>query len=520
MPLDSLLPELLLVLTIASALLAHRLPDVKFIHAGWLALAGVVLILIVAGSDFAREETPEARILFGGMLLQDRLTVFFRLFLVACAGLTILLALTSGLVKREDSAIFCTLILGATLGLMLMTQACHLLMLIVALEVASLPGYALVAWQRQDRQAGEAALKYALYGAGATAVMLYGASLLAGHYGTGSLPDLAAGIALTIRASGMLPPIALLGLLFVLVGVAYKLAAVPFHVWCPDAYEGATAEVAGFLSVSSKAAAVAVLARIAFLLAGLDPIAEGVPAEAWNAVTVWLLPSLAIFGAVTCTFGNLAAFWQMNAQRLLAYSAIAHAGFLMMGVAALTRESLSAVLVYLVAFLFANLGAFAVLAFVRRQLGSSDLRDLRGLVRRSPVMTVTLALFVLSLLGIPPLIGFFAKVDLFLALFHAGQAHPTQAGWLYGLLTVAAVNAILAAVYYLGMLRVLILEQRVEDLEGNPPQALTEPPVAVAYTGVLAVLVVGLIVVADPVVGASQKGADRYAATAGERPGP
>jgi NADH-quinone oxidoreductase subunit N len=508
--LDSLVPELLLVGAIALVLLLRWLPGGKYLHAGWVALAALVFLLVVAWIQRNESLDPAT---YRGLLFRDQFTGFFRCFLLTCATLTILLTLASGLMKREDSGILCALILAATLGLILMTSACHLLVLVVGIELASLPCYVLVAWHRDDAKAGEAALKYALYGGGAVGVMLYGVSLLVWHYHTGSLIDLTAGIAQTLHTNGSLPLDVLAGLLFLFVGVAYKLAAVPFHFWCPDVFEGATAEVAGFLSVASLAGAVAVLARLSFLLAGLDPIVTKVPAEAWQSVVAWLLPALAFFGALTCTFGNLTAFWQMNAQRLLAYSSIAHAGFLMMGVAALTREALAAVLVYLVGYLVANLGAFAVLAFVSRQPTlSSDLRDLRGLIRRSPVMTVALAIFVLSLLGIPPLIGCFAKVDLFLALARAIEAHPAQAGWLIALLIVAGVNTLLAAVYYLGMLRVLILEQRVEDLEGQEPQAVKEPVGAVAYACVLAVLVAGLIVAVEPVTEASAAGAERYAA--------
>lgn len=508
--LNAVLPELLLVGTILLLLIARLLPGLRRIHAGWLAVVALVGVLTVCRGQWLGE--LPGRTLFSGMLIFDRMTVFFRLFLVGFALLSILLVLASKLVPVVDSADYCTLILGATVGMILLTSACHLLLVVLALEMASLPCYALAGWVRDDRKAGEAALKYAIYGAGAAGILLYGTSLLAGYYGTGSLPDLAAAIASTVHVEGSLPAMPLLGLLFILSGLAFKLAVVPFHFWCPDVFEGAAAEVVAFLSVASKAAAIAMLARLAFFLTGLDPLAIGVAPAAWQAMVRWVIPVLVIAAGLTCTFGNLAAYRQFNAQRMLAYSTIGQAGFLLMGVAALTRESLSAVLVYLVAFLFANLGAFAVLAFVRKELGGVEFRDLRGMIRRAPVMTVTFAFFILSLLGIPPLIGFFAKFNLFWAIYQSAGLHAADGmqGWLYGLLIVAVANTALAAVYYLGILRVMILEQRVEDLEGEAPKAIAEPRRVMLYAGLLTVVVAGLIVFAEPLVAASRAATDRY----------
>ena len=257
----------------------------------------------------------------------------------------------------------------------------------------------------------------------------------------------------------------ILGTLFLFIGVAFKLAAVPFHFWCPDVFEGASAEVAGFLSVASKAAAVALLARIVLVFTGVDPQTQSVGPENWMAVVHYFLPALAVFAGVTATFGNLAAFLQNNLKRLLAYSTIAHAGYMMMGVCALTTPRLylpgdqavvgvQAVLFYLVAYLFMNLGAFAVVAFLRSQTGTEDLDRMRGLVRRSPWMVVTLAFFLLSLLGMPPLIGFAAKFQIFYALWAAGlyywHAGDHSLGFtLVALLAVGGINTVLSAVYYL-----------------------------------------------------------------------
>jgi NADH-quinone oxidoreductase subunit N len=301
--------------------------------------------------------------------------------------------------------------------------------------------------------------------------------------------------------------------------VAFKLAAVPFHFWCPDVFEGASAEVAGYLSVASKGAAVALLARVVLLLSGMDLLvgpAETVDRAAdWVAVGRLLVPALAFFAALTATFGNLAAYLQTDLKRLLAYSTIAHAGYMMMGLSTLTREGVEAALFYLVAYLFMNLGAFAVVAYLRNQAGTEDLADCRGLVRRSPWMVVTLAFFLLSLLGIPPLVGFAAKFQVFAALYHGGEAYyrsgePGLGATLYALLVVGGINTVLSAVYYVKVLKVMILERRAEDLEGRPPAPLPEPARAVTFAVVMALAVLGLGLAWGPLDRASRTGAERF----------
>src|SRR5262249_38584414 len=372
--------------------------------------------------------------LFSGMLVYDYFTIFLRLFLLTFALLIIWLSLLTGIPDREDSADFYTLILGATIGMSLMASTNHLLMMFIGIEMASLPSYALAGYLKGRRQSSEAALKYVVYGGGASGVMLYGISLLAGRFGTAYLPDVAAGLMYSFSAGAGTDPLLLLGMLFVLIGVAFKLAAVPFHFCCPDVFEGAAAEVAAYLSVASKGAALALLARLTLILCGIDLMGHRFENPHWGTIIHYLVPALAFFAALTATFGNLAAYLQTNLKRLLAYSTIAHAGYMMMGIAALKPSGpngfelagLRPVLFYLIAYLLMNLGAFAVVAFLRNQTGSEELNDYRGLVRRSPWMVVTLSIFLLSLLGIPPLVGFTAKFQIFLSLWDSSQAWYRQ----------------------------------------------------------------------------------------------
>jgi NADH-quinone oxidoreductase subunit N len=475
--------------------------------------------------------------IFGGMLVFDQFTLYLRGFLYAFAALLFLLSLTTGIPDSADSADYGVLVLGATLGMALMVMANHLLMMFIAIEMASLPSYALAGFLKNRRPSSEAALKYVVYGGGAAGVMLYGISLLAGKFGTGYLPELAVALVQSVAPVGrgiVLDPVVVLGVLFVLVGVAFKLAAVPFHFWCPDVFEGASAEVAGFLSVASKGAALALLVRVVYLLAGvaiggtpmamvLLPRDAPLPNPAWTAscaeVARYLIGALAFLAALTTTFGNMAAYYQNNLKRLLAYSTIAHAGYMLMGLAVLARLGVEAVLFYLAAYLLMNLGAFAVVAYLRNETGSEDLSDFRGLVRRSPFMVIVLSVFLLSLLGLPPLVGFTGKFLIFNALYTQAQTYGTHGErglgtLLFGLLIVGGINTVLSAFYYLRVLRVMILDRRAEDLEGGEPPALAEPLAAKLYTGALAVAVIGFGLFWASLDSLSQEGARPFASTA------
>jgi NADH-quinone oxidoreductase subunit N len=328
----------------------------------------------------------------------------------------------------------------------------------------------------------------------------------------------AAGYVQALEGGGAgMDPLLILGTLFVFVGIAFKLAAVPFHFWCPDVFEGAATEVAAFLSVASKGAALALLARFALVLAGRDPLVgfDQLAGVDWMSVVRFLAPTLAFFAALTATFGNLAAYLQTNLKRLLAYSTIAHAGYMMMGLAPLTRDGAQAVLFYMLVYLVMNLGAFAVVAFIRNQTGSEDLSSYRGLIRRAPWLTVTLTIFLLSLLGLPPLAGFAAKFQIFMALFNAGDQYvrinePYLGYTMWALLVIGGINTVLSAFYYIKVIKVMILETDVEEVEGREPRPLAEPAPIRAYVLLLsaAILVAGIFW--DPLAVISRQGVDRF----------
>jgi NADH-quinone oxidoreductase subunit N len=415
-----------------------------------------------------------------------------------------------------------------------MASANHLMTVFLAVEMASVPSYVLAGILKGRRRAGEAALKYAVYGAGAAGVMLYGISLLAGLLGTAHLPTIAAElIEMDISSKiaggegGSQLMVLALAALMIMVGLAFKLSAVPFHFWCPDVFEGASAEVDAFLSVASKGAAMALLVRIALSVTsptGEAASAAGAPTAHLNipAQTVALLQEqaaqeaptepapttpqdplspvrtfivrlLAVVAAVTCTFGNLAAYGQTNMKRLLAYSTIAHAGYMMMAVAAAVqltgtnaagaKEAVAALLFYLVVYVFMNLGAFAIVAFLRNTIGSEEIADYAGLVRSAPVIGVALTTILVSLIGLPPLAGFIGKFYVFYALVEAGGP------WMIALLVIAGINTAVSLVYYLRVAKTVCIDPEPET---RRPSSIGLLPAAYVLAVSLPVLFYGI----------------------------
>ncbi|HEV8063155.1 MAG TPA: NADH-quinone oxidoreductase subunit N [Gemmataceae bacterium] len=521
-------PELILCATILVMLFLRLFKILDRVHMGSLAVAGIVVAFIAALRQWSPMDAssstgwPTRDTAFGGMLAYDSLAVFARIFLIGCTGLVIWLSLLTGIPDREDSTDFYTLLLGATVGMCVMASANHLLMVFIGIEMASLPSYAMAGFMKGRRQSSEAALKYVVYGSGASGIMLFGISWLVGKFGTGYLPDITHALRLALqemhRSGGTVEPIVLGGIIFTLVGIAFKVSAVPFHFWCPDVFEGAPAEVAGFLSVASKGAALVLLGRIGLDLAGLDAVHPDT--DAWLKVATYLGPAIGFFAALSATFGNLAAYRQTNIKRLLAYSTIAHAGYMLMGVATFLAEGVGAVLFYLVAYLVMNLGAFAVIAFIRNKTGSEELSTYRGLIQRSPIMAVTLGLFICSLLGLPPLVGFAAKFQIFRVLFDAGQIYATKSQMLsntmFALLIIGGINTVISLIYYVRVLKIMVIDSPVQDSETPGPISWSFPVGSVVYATVLALAVFVLGILWDPLAVYTAQGMQRF--TEAEKP--
>ena len=467
------LSELVLCGTVVALLLGRLLGIDRKMPGHWIAMAGTLIAFGIAfGNVYANGpdayQVGEDAQLFSGLLVNDGLTVFFRLFLLVFLVLVIALTVLSGIPDNEDGPDFYTLLIGATIGMMLMASANHLLMLFLAVEMASVPSYVMVGFLKGKRLSSEAALKYVVYGAGAAGVMLYGTSLVAGMLGTGQLHLVAeklgellsssseggVGTAMSTAAVRTI----VLGVMMILVGLAFKLSLVPFHFWCPDAFEGAPAEVGGFLSVASKAAAFALLIRVVHQLTGLEDLA------------VPLAIGLGVIAVVSSTFGNLAACFQTNVKRMLAYSTIAHAGYMLTGVVAmlvaledgnqmLVTDCVEGVLFYLSVYLFMNLGAFAIVALIRNRTYSEEIADYRGLKNECPWLCVMMAVCLFSLVGLPPLGGFVAKFFVLAPVWEAASIH-----WSMGVLVgFALLNTVFSLFYYLKVPVAMFIADRPED---------------------------------------------------------
>ncbi len=514
--------ELALCATIVVLLLVRMIAPKWEAGPFCVTLIGAVMALYPDLWDVILGQGPSGpKPIFTGLLVSDQFSVYMRFLLLVFLLLFTIFTWVTGVPGRENATEFYVLVLGATLGMCLMVSANHMLIVFLGIEMASVPSYVLAGLLKHRRRSSEAALKYAVFGAASAGVMLYGISLLVGVLGSAHLPTMAVRLAQTLLdgGPGQQTTVLVLGGLMLTGGLAFKLSAVPFHFWAPDVFEGATAEVAAFLSIASKAAALGLLVRLALGFGYVDSSLEAAPlTEAarrqqgpavdedrlenpdfrWPTVRMVMYPLpgekggdeslqssrqqrhrlsdalaptrkfiaglIALLAAVTCTFGNLAAYGQTNIKRLLAYSTIAHAGYMMMAVAAAValagvdpdggRKAVAALAFYIGIYLFMNLGAFAVVAFLRNVLGSEAIEDYAGLIRRSPGLAVCMSIILFSLVGLPPLAGFAAKFTVFAALMDAG---------LLALLAVAGLNTVLSLFYYLRIVKVMILQPEPEN---------------------------------------------------------
>ncbi len=535
-------PELLLCASMVLMLLVRIVRGGEKVPSFLLAILGSMAALWSAlpGGGMSSWAELEPCQLFTGMLVYDTLYAYTRVFLLTFLVLFVILSRLTGIADRDEGQDYYTLVFGATLGMCLMASANHLIVVFLGIEMASVPSYVLAGIIRGRRRSSEASLKYAIYGAGTAGVMLYGISLLAGVLGTAHLPTMAQRLgaqrlaALEISSvveepaqitevkveaeeeqtaaktedsdaddSGhpgtqghpgarghevaaskakLTPMVLALGGLMLGVGLAFKLSAVPFHFWCPDVFEGASAEVDAFLSVASKTAAMVLLLRIGLGL-GIQPEA--------NSFMVLLVGMAAV---ATCTFGNLAAYGQTNIKRMLAYSTIAHAGYMMMAVAAAIalvgkdpaqmRVAVQSLLLYASIYFFMNLGAFSFVAFMRNALGSEEIKDYAGLIRSCPWMTVAMVAILFSLVGLPPLAGFIGKFRIFQALFEAGGP------WMMFLLVVAGLNTAISLVYYLRVAKTLCMDPEPEN---RGPVSLGFLPMAYTLLVSFPVLLFGIL---------------------------
>ena len=453
----AILPEIsVIVLAALILILDLAFPDERRKNLGWITVVGLVLALVL-GLIFSRPG-EQLRLMWGGMLSQDWLGFTFRMVFLFAAAMTALFSID--LPRLGERGEYYVLMLASTLGMMLMASSADLIMLYLAIETTSIPLYVLAGFLIKDDKSTESGFKYFLFGAMTSAIMLYGFSLLYGFTGATNIYMIAMQL-----FNGVAPAAPLIGvLILILVGFGFKISAVPLHFWAPDVYEGAPTPIAGFLSTASKAAGFAVLLRV--LISAFPMLAPY-----WGAV-------IAALATATMTLGNLLALAQKNIKRMLAYSSIAHAGYAMIGVVALSYLGTASVVFYLIVYVVTNLAAFGTVAAVGRITGSDEIASYSGLSRRSPGLALALMVAFLSLAGMPPFGGFVVKFAVF--------ASAVQANMIW-LAVIGVLNSIIGLYYYLTVLKYVYL-YRSED-ENKPL------PVPRSYAFGLTVLCLGIILI-------------------------
>jgi len=448
--LELLLPELSLLITAIAVIILDLFTERK----GLLTVVSIIGLTIAAG--FAINmwgTTPQA--IWNNMLAVDNYALFFKLLFLGIAALVILVSVDYVSKFTRFRGEYHALILLATLGMMLVAAATDLISIFVALELAAIPFYVLVGFLK-DKKSTEASLKFVLLGGVASAVLLFGMALTFGFTGTTQLPEIAQIIQVMSAESLLANPALILGIILIIAGFGFKIAAVPFHMWAPDVYEGAPTPITLYLSVGSKVAGFAIILRVFYSAFALpEPLSLD-----WGII-------FAILSAISMTLGNTVAIQQDNIKRMLAYSSIAHAGYIIIGLAAIglspTTNILtqSSVLFYVVAFALADLAAFTSVIVISGRLGSDQISGYAGMGKQAPLVALALTLSLISLIGFPATAGFIAKFYIFSDAVNNG---------LLWLVIIAVINSTISAYYYLRVVKIMWVNEPIH--EGKVPSSL------------------------------------------------
>jgi len=425
---------------------------------GYLALIGIIITI------FLVLNSPEGK-LFGGMFLADSLSSFFNLIFLLTGFLTIASSIDFTKRLSAHQGEYFALLLLSMVGMMFLASAGELVTLYVALELTTISLYVLTAYLKNQLKSSEAGLKYLILGGVSSGILLYGISLIFGLTGTTFLKDIKMMLITTFLTYREIGPALILSIVFFIAGFGFKLALVPFHMWVPDVYEGAPTPITAFLSVASKAAGLVAFIRVffeSFLIFQVD----------------WVL-LMAVLAALAMIIGNIIALLQTNIKRMLAYSSIAQIGYILLGIVAATSRGLASVSFYIFVYLFANMGAFITAIAFSNTTGSDEIKDYAGLSRRSPALAAMMAVFMLSLVGIPPLAGFTGKYYLFSAAI--------EQGWIW-LVVIAVLTSVISLYYYVGVVRQMYF--RTSPAEN--PIAMSAPLTLALIISVIGVLIFGV----------------------------
>jgi len=469
----ALLPELCLMILLVAVILYDRLlKPATGRRVGLLTAWGSLAILLITLGVWVLFDQPSTSVswpddmYWGGMIRHDGVTLVFRVMFLAALVVTSLFSVD---VKKLQRSEFFSLLITATIGFSLMAASADLIMLFVALETASISLYVLAAFSLRSNRSTEAGMKYFVYGAFASAVMLYGMSLLYGLFGGTNIYALGNALSNLVQSSGPIPPsfngVFLLAAVMVVFGFGFKISAVPFHFWTPDVYEGAPSAVVAFLSTASKAAGFAIFIRV--FTSGIFGLPD--PANEWWAMLVAMT-------VVTMTLGNFLAIFQTNIKRMLAYSSIAQAGYTMIGLVSLTPDGSGAAMFYLLMYVFTNIAAFGVVILVSNKTGSEEMTDFYGLSRRAPYLALAMMLALLSLGGIPPTAGFFGKFFIFKAAVDAG---------FWWLAMIGVLNAFVALYYYLSVIKYMYLYRPEDETSTIPVSRAAKVALGLTVFGII-----------------------------------
>lgn len=458
----ALFSEIIVVLTAFLVMIVDLLFNDKRIL-GYVSLLGLGVAAVTSFAMLNISPAPA----FQTMAVSDNYSLILNLIFIVTAALSVLLSMSYLHGKDMERGEYYALLLFSTGGMMLMGAAADLIVVFLGLEIMSIALYILAAFNRRQLSSGEAGMKYFVLGAFASAFFLYGAALLYGATGTTNLQAIGAWFA---TGGSLDDPLVLVGLGLLLVGFAFKIAAVPFQWWTPDVYQGAPTSVTAFMSVGAKAAGFSALIRLLMVSFG-------------SAFTVDWQIAVSVLAVITMTGGNIAALAQKDVKRMLAYSSIAHAGYILVGVAAATLSGVSGVLFYLMAYAFMNIGAFAVIAVIeRRDEIGTDLSNYAGLASYKPLLALVMALFMFSLTGIPPFVGFWGKLYVFRAAVEANLSWLAVAGM---------INSAISAFYYLGVVVQMYMRSPDDEAQTGAasPLNLSFPmTVTLAITGIVTIL--------------------------------
>jgi NADH-quinone oxidoreductase subunit N len=434
-------PETALVVTFLLAILVdlftRNRPSCKM--SGYVSLIGFFVTAIFLCNS------PQG-MSFAGTYAVDAFSIFFKWIVLITSFVIIVFSFFSKELFGEERQMgeYYTLIVGMTFGMFLLSGATNLILIYLAIETMSMSSYILAGYTKEIKRASEASLKYVIYGATSSGIMIYGISLLFGLTGSLNLSGINAYLAgnnvnhITLLISGIM----------IIAGIGYKISAVPFHFWTPDVYEGAPVTITAYLSVASKAAGFAILIRLLNSAFTIHAAGDTIN-TAWSVMknVDWTM-IIAVLSVLSMTLGNFVAVWQTNVKRLLAYSSIAHAGYILMGVAVMNYTGVSAIMIYLAIYMFMNLGAFFVVMIIANHIDSEDLEDYQGIGYRSPWLGVAMTIFMVSLTGLPPTAGFIGKLYVFTAVLNSGM---------YWLAVIGVLNSVVSLYYYVKVFRNMFL---------------------------------------------------------------